>query len=122
MKVLLLEDIHPSSQVVFDDAGIEVVRRSGSLDEAELIEALEGVDLLGIRSNTRVTEKVLDAVPHLQAVGCFCIGTNQVALAAAAERAEALEHAASEARDEAQADIEKRIPAAVRAVSDELTR
>ncbi|WP_028473608.1 phosphoglycerate dehydrogenase [Nocardioides alkalitolerans] len=86
MKVLLLEDIHPSSQVVFDDAGIEVVRRSGSLDEAELIEALEGVDLLGIRSNTRVTEKVLDAVPHLQAVGCFCIGTNQVALAAAAER------------------------------------
>ncbi|HEY1133667.1 MAG TPA: phosphoglycerate dehydrogenase [Nocardioides sp.] len=86
MKALLLEDIHTSSQEVFDDAGIEVVRRPGSLDEDDLIAALDGVDLLGIRSNTRVTERVLDAVPHLQSVGCFCIGTNQVALAAAAER------------------------------------
>ncbi|WP_447646597.1 phosphoglycerate dehydrogenase [Nocardioides zeae] len=86
MKALLLEDIHTSSQEVFDDAGIEVLRRPGSLDEDDLIAALDGVELLGIRSNTRVTERVLDAVPHLQAVGCFCIGTNQVALGAAAER------------------------------------
>ncbi|GAB3090421.1 phosphoglycerate dehydrogenase [Nocardioides zeae] len=86
MKALLLEDIHTSSQEVFDDAGIEVLRRPGSLDEDDLIAALDGVELLGIRSNTRVTERVLDAVPHLQAVGCFCIGTNQVALTAAAER------------------------------------
>lgn len=83
MKALLLEDIHTSSQEVFDDAGIEVLRRPGSLDEDDLIAALDGVELLGIRSNTRVTERVLDAVPHLQAVGCFCIGTNQVDLDAA---------------------------------------
>lgn len=86
MKVLLLEDIHTSSQEVFDDAGIEVLRRPGSLEEADLVAALEGVDLLGIRSNTRVTERVLESAPQLQAVGCFCIGTNQVDLRAAAER------------------------------------
>ena len=48
--------------------------------EDELIDALEGVDLLGIRSKTSVTRKVIDARPTLTAVGCFCIGTNQVDL------------------------------------------
>lgn len=52
----------------------------GALSEDELIDALEGVDLLGIRSKTSVTRKVIDARPTLTAVGCFCIGTNQVDL------------------------------------------
>ena len=51
-----------------------------------LVEALPGVDLLGIRSNTHITSRVLDAATDLQAVGCFCIGTNQVDLVSAAER------------------------------------
>ena len=50
---------------------------SGRLNEDELIDALEDVDLLGIRSKTSVTSKVIDARPTLTAVGCFCIGTNQ---------------------------------------------
>src|ERR671920_2191976 len=56
----------------------------GALDELELIDALEGVDVLGIRSKTQVTAKVLENRPGLAAVGAFCIGTNQIDLAAAA--------------------------------------
>jgi D-3-phosphoglycerate dehydrogenase len=58
----------------------------GALDEDELIAALPGVQLLGIRSKTTVSRRVLDAAPDLLAVGAFCIGTNQIDLAAAAER------------------------------------
>ncbi|MDN6683742.1 MAG: phosphoglycerate dehydrogenase [Bifidobacterium crudilactis] len=58
----------------------------GALSESELIEALDGVDLLGIRSKTNVTHTVLNACPQLTAIGCFCIGTNQVDLAAAADQ------------------------------------
>ena len=54
--------------------------------EAELIEALRGVQLLGIRSKTTVSESALEAAPELQAIGAFCIGTNQIDLAAAARR------------------------------------
>ncbi|MFL6109469.1 MAG: phosphoglycerate dehydrogenase, partial [Marmoricola sp.] len=56
------------------------------LSEAELVDALPGVQLLGIRSNTNVTARALDAATDLRAIGCFCIGTNQVDLAAASER------------------------------------
>jgi len=86
MKALLLENIHPVAVEVLEDRGFEVELRPGSLSEAELAQSLDGVALLGIRSNTHITEKVLDAAPDLLAVGCFCIGTNQVALDAAAER------------------------------------
>ena len=86
MKALLLENIHPVAVEVLEDRGFEVELRPGSLSEAELAQSLDGVGLLGIRSNTHITEKVLDAAPDLLAVGCFCIGTNQVALDAAAER------------------------------------
>src|ERR1700677_4796278 len=57
-----------------------------ALGEDELIEAAQGFSLLGIRSQTQVTERVLAACPDLLAVGAFCIGTNQVDLAAAAKR------------------------------------
>lgn len=83
MKALLLENIHSEATRILCEAGVEVETRSGALGEDELIEALQGVELLGIRSTTHLTEKVIKACPQLMAVGCFCIGTNQVDLAAA---------------------------------------
>ncbi len=86
MKVLLLENIHPVAVEVLEARGFEVDLRLGSLSEDELVEALPGVHLLGIRSNTHITPRVLDAASDLLSIGCFCIGTNQVDLVAAAER------------------------------------
>jgi D-3-phosphoglycerate dehydrogenase len=87
VKVLLLENIHPVAVETLQARGHEVELRSGSLSEDELVEVLAaGVELLGIRSNTHVTQRVLDAAGDLVAIGCFCIGTNQVDLAGAAER------------------------------------
>ena len=80
MKALLLENIHHLAETVFNTSGIEVEMRPGALGEDELIEALQGVDLLGIRSTTQVTRRVIEESAHLTAIGCFCIGTNQVAL------------------------------------------
>jgi D-3-phosphoglycerate dehydrogenase len=82
IKVLLLENIHPSAHALFREAGVELEVMKGALGEKELIEKLQtGVQVLGIRSKTKVTQAVLDAAPELMTVGCFCIGTNQVALA-----------------------------------------
>ena len=85
MKALLLENIHPDAARVLEGEGIEVETRKGALDENELIEALAGVDLLGIRSKTQVTRRVLEARPDLRSVGAFSIGTTQIDLAAAAD-------------------------------------
>ena len=84
MKALLLENIHPEGVGLLTERGIEVETVKGALDEAELIAALPGVQLLGIRSKTNVTGRALEASPELQAIGAFCIGTNQVDLSAAA--------------------------------------
>jgi D-3-phosphoglycerate dehydrogenase len=81
VKALLLENVHPVAAEIFRRNGFEVEVRPGSLNEADLVDALAGVTVLGIRSNTKVTRAVLDAAPDLRAVGCFCIGTNQVDLA-----------------------------------------
>ena len=86
MKVLLLENIHPIAVEILQSNGFEVELRTGSLSEDELVEALPGVHLLGIRSNTRITPRVLDSAKDLIGIGCFCIGTNQVDLVAAADR------------------------------------
>ena len=86
MKALLLENLHPLATSILREAGVEVDARQGALDEAELIDALEDVDLLGIRSKTEVTEQVLEARPDLVGIGAFCIGTNQIDLDAAAAR------------------------------------
>ena len=86
VKVVLLENIHPVAAEAFHRAGFEVDARTGSLSEDELCDVLAGVSLLGIRSNTTVTRRVLEAGKDLLAVGCFCIGTNQVDLGDAAER------------------------------------
>ena len=83
---LLLENIHPHAVELLGVAGFEVRTRAGAMDTHELLEAIPGVSVLGIRSTTRVTEAVLERATDLQAVGAFCIGTNQIDLAAAGAR------------------------------------
>ena len=85
-RALLLEQIHPDAEALLHSAGFEVETRSGALDEHELVDAVAGVALLGIRSKTHLTERVLDAADSLVAIGAFCIGTNQIDLDAASER------------------------------------
>ncbi|MCI1832266.1 MAG: phosphoglycerate dehydrogenase [Bifidobacterium sp.] len=85
-KALLLENIHPFAAQSLRDHGFEVTSLKGALGEDELIEALDGMDMVGVRSKTNVTKAVLDARPNLTAIGCFCIGTNQVDLTHAAKR------------------------------------
>ncbi len=86
MKALLLESVHPLAVDLLTAAGMEIESVPGALDEDELIRALDGVELLGIRSKTEVSRRVLEAAADLKAIGAFCIGTNQIDLAAAAER------------------------------------
>ncbi len=81
-STLLLESIHPSARDMLAEHGQSVELVTSAYKEDELIAALEAVDIVGIRSKTRVTRRVLEA-SRLLAVGCFCIGTNQVDLAAA---------------------------------------
>jgi D-3-phosphoglycerate dehydrogenase len=85
MRALLLEDIHPDAVKILDGQGWSVTSLDGALDEGKLIEALDGVHLLGIRSKTTVTPEVLKAAPDLLAIGAFCIGTNQIDLGVAGE-------------------------------------
>ncbi len=85
-RALLLENIHSDAAWNLKDAGWDVERLDRALGEDELIERLAGVQLLGLRSNTTVTTRVLERAPDLVAIGAFCIGTNQIDLATAAER------------------------------------
>ena len=80
IKVLLLEDVHPSAVELFGGEGFQVERVPGALKEADLVEKVRDVHVLGIRSKTQVTPRVLDEARRLLALGAFCIGTNQVAL------------------------------------------
>jgi len=82
-RALLLESPHESADEVFARVGIDVVRAPGALQGAELVDALRGVDILGIRSKTSLTREVLEASAHLTAIGAYCIGTNQIDLATA---------------------------------------
>jgi len=84
LRALLLENIHDDAAFALRDAGFEVERLDRALKEAELLERVQGVAVLGIRSNTQLTAQVLQAAPELLGVGAFCIGTNQIDLAAAA--------------------------------------
>jgi D-3-phosphoglycerate dehydrogenase len=86
VKALLLENLHPLATSILTAAGFEVESRKSAMAEDELIASLTGVDLLGIRSKTEVTERVLEAHPDLVAIGAFCIGTNQIDLGAATRR------------------------------------
>jgi D-3-phosphoglycerate dehydrogenase / 2-oxoglutarate reductase len=82
ISVLLLENIHPHALQLFRKEGYQVEVVPGGLDEDELCEMIQGVSILGIRSKTQVTQKVLDHANKLLAVGAFCIGTNQIDLTA----------------------------------------
>ncbi|PFG42828.1 D-3-phosphoglycerate dehydrogenase [Isoptericola jiangsuensis] len=84
LRALLLENIHPDAVEILRDAGIQVESRPGALDEDELIETLADFQILGIRSKTQVTRRVVESLPGLLAVGTFSIGTNQIDLEAAA--------------------------------------
>lgn len=86
--VLLLEKIHDVAEAQLKEAGFTVRRINSALKEDELIKELAGVNVLGIRSKTNVTKKVLDSpqAKDLMAIGAFCIGTNQIALADAMKR------------------------------------
>ncbi len=88
LNVLLLEGIHPVAETALTGAGHTVRRIAGALKEDALIEQLEGVHLLGIRSKTNVTQKVLESAQarSLMSIGAFCIGTNQIALEPAMRR------------------------------------
>jgi D-3-phosphoglycerate dehydrogenase len=83
-RALLVENIDPVAVELLSSAGYEMESLRGALDEADLAAALDGVQLLGIRSKTQVTRAVLQGRPGLTAVGAFCIGTNQIDLVAAA--------------------------------------
>ncbi|MBD3831889.1 phosphoglycerate dehydrogenase [Brevundimonas bullata] len=85
IKMLLLENIHPAAVERLEEAGYSVETMKGALDEDDLIEAIKGVHVLGIRSKTNVSARVLEHADRLLAVAAFCIGTNQIDLEAAAE-------------------------------------
>ena len=87
INILFLENISDAAVNHFKAGGyVNVKKISGALPEEELVEAVKNVHLLGIRSKTQITKKVLDAAEKLQAIGCFCIGTNQVALSEATKK------------------------------------
>lgn len=87
IRILLLEGVHESAVERLKQNGYNnITHLKTALDEEALKEAIKGVHLVGIRSRTHLTEAVLDAADKLIAIGCFCIGTNQVDLAAARNR------------------------------------
>ncbi|MGP9832945.1 phosphoglycerate dehydrogenase [Marinobacter sp. NSM] len=87
IRILLLEGVHQSAIDTLNAAGYTNIEYlSHSLGEEELIEKIADAHFVGIRSRTQLTERVFDAAKKLVAVGCFCIGTNQVDLQAATRR------------------------------------
>ena len=82
-KILLCENIHESAKKSFIENGFEVDLIDYAPSEEELLKVLPKYDAVGIRSKTKLTQKVLEANSHLVVVGCFCIGTNQVDLVCA---------------------------------------
>ncbi|MBI5471213.1 MAG: phosphoglycerate dehydrogenase [Ignavibacteriae bacterium] len=83
LKALLLENIHPNAIKLLRDHSVELECLKEGLTENDLIARLDGVDILGIRSRTHVTQRVLERSDHLLAIGAYCIGTNQIDLDAA---------------------------------------
>ncbi len=87
INILFLENISEVAVEQFVKSGYASVKKlSGAVSEAELIKEIKNVHILGIRSKSRITKAVLQAATKLQAIGCFCIGVNQVDLDAASEQ------------------------------------
>lgn len=86
INILFLENISDVAVKQFKDAGYPNVKKlTGAVSEAELIKEIKSTHILGIRSKSQITAGVLAAAQKLQAIGCFCIGVNQVDLEAATE-------------------------------------
>lgn len=86
-KFLLLEGVHPSAIEILKSSGYSNIEYyKGALDEDELKQAIKDARFVGIRSRTQLSKDIIDAAPKLAGIGCFCIGTNQVDLAAAAAK------------------------------------
>lgn len=80
IKVLLLENIHPEAVMLFKEEGYTVETHSAAMEEDELMERIKDVSILGIRSKTMLTKRVLEHANRLIGVGAYCIGTNQIDL------------------------------------------
>jgi len=87
IKILFLENISEAAIQLFRDNGYSDVKKiAGALSEEQLIQEVKDVHILGIRSKTQITSTILQHAIKLQAIGCFCIGTNQVDLIAAQKK------------------------------------
>ena len=87
IKVLFLENISDAAVQYFKIQGYTDVKKvAGALSEEDLIKVIKDVHILGIRSKTFISKKVLDQAKKLQAIGCFCIGTNQVDMKACKQK------------------------------------
>lgn len=86
INVLLLENVHPVAVALLKAEGFNVETYHAALSEEELCKRIKNVSVLGIRSKTQVTAKVLENAPRLMAIGAFCIGTNQIDLEAATQK------------------------------------
>ena len=85
IRVLLLENVNQTGQTILKNQGYQVESMKSSLSEEQLIEKIQDVHVIGIRSKTQLTANVLKHAKNLIVIGCFCIGTNQVDLKYAAE-------------------------------------
>ena len=83
IKILLTENIHPVAKQRLEEEGCKVDLIAHAPSEEEFVSLLKNYQVLGIRSKSEITEKILKANPHLKTIGCFCIGTNQVDLESA---------------------------------------
>lgn len=86
IKILLLENINSIAIESLKSEGYQVEALKSALPEAELLEKIKDINVIGIRSKTKLSAKVLAAAPNLFVIGCFCIGTNQVDLKHAASQ------------------------------------
>jgi len=87
INILFLENISDAAVKQFKDAGYSSVKKlGGALSEEQLIKEIKDVHLLGIRSKTQITKNILEAAHKLEAIGCFCIGVNQVDLKSARQQ------------------------------------
>ncbi|KYG82832.1 phosphoglycerate dehydrogenase [Roseivirga echinicomitans] len=85
IKMLLLESVHPNALAKLKEEGFSVESYPAGLDEDELCKKIKGIHVLGLRSKTQVTAKVVREADKLMAIGAFCIGTNQIDIEAALE-------------------------------------
>ncbi len=86
IKVLLLENIHETARSLISADGLDLEVVPGAMGEEELKEKIRDVHMVGLRSKTNITGAVIESAQRLLAIGCFCIGTNQVDLEAAHDR------------------------------------